>query len=106
MGFPLRMGGGLSTEPQLAKRLDAFVRWNQVVPAIRAVAEVFREADVLPEHRERARFKYLFLQHGWTAENALESIQRRLPHPPPGPPTELPPPASARCHPAVPRPHA
>ncbi|MCU1349131.1 MAG: Dissimilatory sulfite reductase, partial [Acidobacteria bacterium] len=79
IGFSLRLGGGLSTEPHLAKKLDAFIRWNEVVPTIRAVAEVFRDADVLREHRERARLKYLFLQHGWTAEQALEAIQQRLP---------------------------
>ncbi len=78
-GFSLRLGGGLSTEPHLGKRLDAFVRWDQVVPVVRAVAEIFRDADVLREHRERARLKHLFLRHGWTAAEALENIQRRLP---------------------------
>jgi sulfite reductase (ferredoxin) len=79
VGFSLRLGGGLSTEPHLGRRLNAFVRWNEVVPVIRATAEVFREADVLREHRDKARLKYLFLQHGWTAEEALAAIQRRLP---------------------------
>ncbi len=79
LGFSLRLGGGLSTEPHLARRVDAFIRWNQVVPVVRAVAEVFRETGVLREHRERARLKHLFLHHGWTAEEALEAIQRRLP---------------------------
>ncbi len=79
IGFSLRLGGGLSTEPHLAQRVDAFVRWSEVVPTLRAVAEVFRDADVLREHRDRARLKYLFLRHGWTAEGALEAIQRRLP---------------------------
>jgi sulfite reductase (ferredoxin) len=81
LGFSLRLGGGLSTEPHLARKLDAFIRWHQVVPVVRAVAEVFRDADVLREHRERARLKYLFLQHGWTAEQALEAIQERLSFP-------------------------
>jgi len=79
IGFSLRLAGGLSTEPHLAKRLDAFIRWDEVVPTIRAVAEVFRDAEGLREHRERARLKYLFLQHGWTAESALAAIQQRLP---------------------------
>jgi sulfite reductase (ferredoxin) len=79
IGFSLRVGGGLSTEPHLAKRLDAFVRWNQVVPVLRALAEVFRDAEMLREHRDRARLKHLFLQHGWTAGTLLEAIQRRLP---------------------------
>ncbi len=81
IGFSLRLGGGLSTEPHLGRRLDAFVRWNQVVPVLGAVAEVFRDAEALREHRDRARLKYLFLRHGWTAEEALEAIQKRLPFP-------------------------
>ncbi len=31
VGFSLRVGGGLSTDPYLGARLNAFVRWNQVV---------------------------------------------------------------------------
>lgn len=79
IGFSLRLGGGLSAEPHLAQRLDAFVRPEQVVPVLHAIAELFRDADALREHRERARLKHLFLNHGWTAEEALRDIQRRLP---------------------------
>ena len=55
IGFSLRVGGGLSAEPYLAARLNAFVQQNQVVPVIKGIAELFRESDVLREHRERAR---------------------------------------------------
>lgn len=78
IGFSIRVGGGLSTEPHLAVRLNAFVRWEQVVPVSMAVAELFRDASVLRENRERARLKYLFLQHGWTAESFLQEIERKL----------------------------
>ena len=78
-GFSLRLGGGLSTEPHLGKRLDIFIRWNQVVPVIRGVAEVFRDAEMLRDNRERARIKHLFLRHGWTPESALDAIAKRLP---------------------------
>ena len=78
IGFSLRVGGGLSTDPHLAVRLNAFVRWNQVVPVARGVAELFREAEVLRQNRERARLKFLFLQHGWTAESFLGALQERL----------------------------
>jgi sulfite reductase (ferredoxin) len=77
-GFSVRVGGGLSTEPHLAVRLNAFVRWNQVAPVARGIAEVFREANVLRENRERARLKFLFLQHGWTAESFLTALQERM----------------------------
>jgi sulfite reductase (ferredoxin) len=78
VGFSLRVAGGLSTEPHLAARLNAFVRWHQVLPAIIGIAELFRDSDVLREHRERARLKFLFLQRGWTAESFLEELQRRI----------------------------
>ena len=78
IGFSLRVAGGLSTEPYLAARLNAFVRWNQVLPTIRGIAELFRDSEVLREHRERARLKFLFLRHGWTAERFLDELQRRV----------------------------
>ena len=78
VGFSLRVAGGLSTEPYLGARLNAFVRWNQVLPAVKGIAELFRDSDVLREHRERARLKFLFLRHGWTAESFLDELQRRV----------------------------
>jgi len=78
LGFSLRVGGGLSTDPRLATRLDAFVRWHQAVPVVRAVTEVFRDSDVLREHREKARLKFLFLRHGWTSERFLGELEARL----------------------------
>jgi sulfite reductase (ferredoxin) len=77
-GFSLRVAGGLSTDPHLGVRLNAFVRWEQVVPVVRGVAELFRESEVLRENRERARLKFLFLQHGWTADSFLAALQDRL----------------------------
>jgi len=77
-GFSLRVGGGLSTDPHLALRLNAFVRWHQVVDVIRGVAELFRAATSLREHRERARLKFLFLREGWTAEAFQHELERVL----------------------------
>ena len=78
VGFSLRVAGGLSTEPYLGARLNAFIRWNQVLPVIKGVTELFRDSDVLREHRERARLKFLFLRHGWTAERFLAELQDRI----------------------------
>ncbi len=77
-GFSLRVGGGLSAEPHLAARLNAFVRWNQVEPVIKGIAELFRESSQLREHRERARLKFLFLRHGWTAAEFQKEIEQRI----------------------------
>src|SRR5438045_9105526 len=78
VGFSLRVAGGLSAEPYLGARLNAFVRWNQVVPVIKGIAEFFRDSEVLREHRERARLKFLFLRHGWTAERFLDELHDRI----------------------------
>src|SRR5579862_7397661 len=78
VGFSLRVAGGLSTEPYLGARLNAFVRWNQVIPVIKGIAELFRDSEVLREHRERARLKFLFLRHGWTAERFLDELHDRI----------------------------
>jgi sulfite reductase (ferredoxin) len=78
VGFSLRVGGGLSSEPYFARRLNAFVRWNQVEPVVRGVAEIFRDSEGLRENRERARLKYLFMRHGWTAESFQAELERRL----------------------------
>ncbi len=78
LGFSLRVAGGLSTEPHLAVRLNAFIRQDQVIPVVRAITEVFRESQVLRQSRDRARLKYLFLEHGWTPASFLAAIEQRL----------------------------
>src|SRR5579863_1455067 len=78
VGFSVRVAGGLSAEPYLAARLNAFVRWNQVLPVVKGIAEIFRDSEVLREHRERARLKFLFLKHGWTSERFLSELQERI----------------------------
>jgi sulfite reductase (ferredoxin) len=77
-GFSLRIGGGLSADPHLAVRLNAFVRQSEVIPVLRGVAEIFRDCDVLRENRERARLKFLFLKHGLTAESFQHELEQRL----------------------------
>ncbi len=78
LGFSLRVGGGLSTHPHFGVRLPAFVPWHRALAVIRGVTEIFRDSEVLRESREKARLKFLFLQHGWTAETFLAALERRL----------------------------
>jgi sulfite reductase (ferredoxin) len=78
IGFSLRVGGGLSAEPHLALRLNAFVRWEQVIPVARGVAEIFRASDSLRQSREKARLKFLFLQQGWTTERFLDELEQQI----------------------------
>ncbi|MGH9615653.1 MAG: nitrite/sulfite reductase [Acidobacteriaceae bacterium] len=78
VGYSLRVGGGLSKDPHLGVRLNAFVRPDQVVSVVHGVAQLFREQDVLRESRDRARMKYLFLKQGWDAERFLFELETRL----------------------------
>ncbi len=78
IGYSLRVGGGLSKEPHLAVKLDAFILPEQAVTVTRTVAEIFRDQKGLRESRDRARLKYLFLKEGWTPESFLAELQSRL----------------------------
>ena len=78
IGYSVRIGGGLSTEPHMAVRLNAFVPQNRAYDLVKAVCEIFREQDELRENRTRARLKYLFMRHGWTAESMLSAIEEKL----------------------------
>ncbi|MGD0348481.1 MAG: nitrite/sulfite reductase [Terracidiphilus sp.] len=78
VGYSLRVGGGLSNEPHLAVRLDAFVRPDQAVRVARGVTEIFRDQMALRESRDRARLKYLFMREGWTPERFLDELNSRL----------------------------
>jgi len=78
VGYSVRVGGGLSNEPHLAVRLNAFVRPGQAAEVVRAIAEIFRDQRGLRESRDRARLKYLFMKEGWTADRFLDEIEHRI----------------------------
>jgi sulfite reductase (ferredoxin) len=78
IGYTLRVGGGLSTEPHLAVRIPAFIRQDQALDVVHNTAVIFREQLALRENRTRARIKYLFMRHGWTAESFLEALEEKL----------------------------
>ena len=77
-GFSVRVGGGLSADPHLAVRLNAFVQQHQAVEVVRKITELFRDQQGLRESRDRARMKHLFLREGWTAETFLAESNRCL----------------------------
>jgi sulfite reductase beta subunit-like hemoprotein len=70
------VGGGLSADPHLAVRLNAFVQQHQVAAVVRKITELFRDQQGLRESRDRARMKHLFLREGWTAETFLADLNR------------------------------
>jgi len=78
VGYTLRVGGGLSTEPHIGVRIPAFIPQSKAYAAVEAVLRIFREQTGLRENRTRARIKYLFMRHGWTAESMLAAIEEKL----------------------------
>jgi len=78
VGYAIHVGGGLSKEPHIAVRLDAFVPVEKLVAVVTAIAEIFRAQQGLRENRNEARIKHLFLREGWTAERFLAEIEARL----------------------------
>ncbi len=78
IGYTLRVGGGLSTEPHIAVRIPAFIPQDKALDVVTAIVRIFKEQTALRENRTRARIKYLFMRHGWTAESMLEAIEAKL----------------------------
>ena len=78
VGYALRVGGGLSTEPHMAVRIPAFIREEEAYAVCEATCRIFREQSELRENRTRARIKYLFMRHGWTAESFLAALEEKL----------------------------
>jgi sulfite reductase (ferredoxin) len=73
IGFDLWVGGGLSTNPMLAKRLGAFVRPEQVPEVWAGVASVFRDYGYR-RLRHRARIKFLI--NDWGAPKFREVLEK------------------------------
>jgi sulfite reductase (ferredoxin) len=73
VGYDLWVGGGLSTNPMIAKRLGAFVRADQVPEVWAAVASVFRDYGYR-RLRHRARIKFLVAD--WGAEKFREVMEK------------------------------
>jgi sulfite reductase (ferredoxin) len=78
VGYAVRVGGGLSSDPHLAVRLNAFIPRGEVVDVARTITRIFRDQQGLRESRDRARLKHLFTREDWTAETFLDEIERRI----------------------------
>ena len=78
IGYTLRIGGGLSSEPHIAERIPAFIPQEKAMDVITAVVRIFKEQLGLRESRTHARIKYLFMKHGWTVDSMLAAIEEKL----------------------------
>jgi sulfite reductase (ferredoxin) len=72
-GFDLWVGGGLSTNPMLAKRLGAFVTPDQVPQVWAGVTGLFRDYGY---RRLRSRARLKFLVADWGPERFREVLER------------------------------
>jgi sulfite reductase (ferredoxin) len=72
-GYDLWVGGGLSTNPMIAKRLGTFVRPGQVPEVWAAVASLFRDYGYR-RLRHRARIKFLIAD--WGADKFREVLEK------------------------------
>ncbi|WP_050615588.1 nitrite/sulfite reductase [Bacillus testis] len=71
-GFHLKVGGGLSARPHLAKTLDAFVLPERTLEVAIAVTTIFRDYGYR-EKRHMARLKFLVAD--WGPEKFLKKIE-------------------------------
>lgn len=72
-GFDLWVGGGLSTNPMIAKRLGVFVRPDQVPAVWAGVAGLFRDYGY---RRLRSRARLKFLVADWGPERFREVLEK------------------------------
>lgn len=76
VGFDLRVGGGLSTQPFISQRLGAFVKPDEVVEVVRHITEIWRDTPEYREKRHRARIKFLI--RDWGAAKFRQVLEERL----------------------------
>ncbi len=72
-GYDLWIGGGLSTNPMIAKRLGAFVPSDQVAEVWAGISSVFRDYGYR-RLRHRARLKFLIAD--WGPERFREVLEK------------------------------
>ena len=76
VGFDVRVGGGLSTQPFLSQRLNAFVTPGEAVEVIRHITDIWHETPEYREKRHHARFKFLI--HDWGVAKFRQALEQRL----------------------------
>ena len=76
VGFDVRVGGGLSTQPFLSRRLNAFVLPQEVLEVARHITDIWRESPEYRQKRHHARFKFLI--QDWGVEKFRQALETRL----------------------------
>lgn len=74
-GFSLKVGGGLSTKPLIAKNFPVFIPREKALDVITAVTTVYRDHG-FRDKRHKARIKFLI--EDWGTEKFLEQVEEVL----------------------------
>jgi sulfite reductase beta subunit-like hemoprotein len=75
IGFDLWVGGGLGAQPHFGKRLEVFVKPEEVVTVCYHITAIFRDFGYR-RNRQHARLKFLVAD--WGAEKFREVLEERL----------------------------
>jgi len=75
-GFSLRVGGGLSSTPRIARDLNAFVPQADALAVSKAILDVWRTDLRYRLSRAKARLKFLVDDYG--AEGVREAVEKQL----------------------------
>src|SRR5437762_12138826 len=75
-GLAVRVGGGLSTAPRLARDLGAFVPVPEAIEVLRAIVSVWNEDRRYRLSRVKARMKFMVDDYG--AEAIRTKVEERL----------------------------
>jgi sulfite reductase beta subunit-like hemoprotein len=88
-GYTVRVGGGLSTAPRIARDLEVFVPKDETRELLKAILDVWKADTRYRVSRVKARFKFMVDDYG--PEGIRAAVEERLGHPL----TRLPAPPSA-----------
>jgi ferredoxin-nitrite reductase len=75
LGYSLKVGGGLSTKPMIARNFPVFIKREQAKEVIAAVTAVYRDHG-FRDKRAHARIKYLI--EDWGTEKFLDEVEKVL----------------------------
>jgi len=75
-GFAIRVGGGQSSTPRLARHLGVFITREQAVPVMRAIIDTWQSTTEYRISRVKARLKFMIDDYG--PEEFRKLVEARL----------------------------
>lgn len=75
-GFAVRIGGGLSTAPRIARDLEVFIPRSEAISLLRALLDLWKADTRYRVSRVKARFKFMVDDYG--ADRIRELVEEKL----------------------------